>query len=59
MMVREHIITKLMAKQIMKIDHDPTQRDNDNLKNELAKCATKIKIKITEYIVKQGQKYGF
>ena len=57
MMVREHIITKLMAKQIMKIDHEPTQRDNDNLKNELAKCATIIKI--TEYIVKQGQKYGF
>jgi len=57
MMVREHIITKLMAKQIMKIDHDLTQRDNDNLKNELAKCATKIKI--TEYIVKQCQKYGF
>ena len=57
MMVREHIITKLMAKQIMKIDHDPTQRDNDNLKNEQAESATNIKI--TEYIVKQCQKYGF
>ena len=57
MMVREDIIAELTANPIMKIDVETTQRDIDNLKNELAKHAAKIKT--TKDIVEQSKKYGF
>ena len=46
-----------MADPVTKINSEPTQSNINNLKNELAKCATKIKA--TKDIIKQGKKDGF